>query len=78
MIICKGRLQLWEVGKINSLLLEVGIIQQVLTSNNNQRNIDNISKRFVKVDEKGKHQRDTDIVNKYYEKRYPFIKQNDT
>ena len=47
------RLQLWKRGEIKFLLLEAETIQQRLTSNNDPKNIVNISKKFAKLMGKG-------------------------
>ena len=47
------RLQLWERDKIKSLLLEGETIQQRLTSNNNPKNIADVSTKFAKLMGKG-------------------------
>ena len=43
LVALERRLQLWERGEIKSLLLEVEIIQQRLTSNNDPKNIADVS-----------------------------------
>ena len=47
------RLQLWERDKIKSLLLEAETIQQRLTSNNNPKNIADVSTKFAELMGKG-------------------------
>ena len=43
------RLELWERSEIKYLLLEVQTIQQRLTSNNDPKNITDVSKKFAKL-----------------------------
>ena len=47
LVALERRLQLWERGEIKSLLLEVEIIQQRLTSNNDPKNIADVSIKFA-------------------------------
>ena len=50
----KRKLQFWERGEVKSLLLEAETIQQWLASNNDSKNIGNISKKkFAKLMGKG-------------------------
>ena len=57
----RRRLQLWERSEIKSLLLEVETVQHRLTSNNDPKNIADVSKKF---DRKKKHQWDIKVLNK--------------